>query len=246
MLIRIGCFETNSSSSHSLTVGSAQLVPFILDLPESSEGVILVGGHEFGWGPERYNDAATKISYCYLFAKDTGDETILRDVVRKATGCELQESECQGYIDHNSSDTGKNAFSSEEKLYNFLFNKNSWLFIANDNSDERSLQYVPTYTVDGEVPFKEQAKLYVDGAYVGKLPLLDDSSALEDLLNKHLDNRVDLPYGTTDNLEFNKPFAVLKRNKQEHQNNDWKYLSNNPQLRVNTNKVYTCILLPNV
>lgn len=68
--IRTGVFETNSSSSHSITlcispVSSMDKIP----LTEDGEARIYPG--EFGWGISDHNDAPTKASYCLVHAMST-------------------------------------------------------------------------------------------------------------------------------------------------------------------------------
>ena len=60
-IIRKGTFETNSSSTHSYTVSNYGSVYETL-YPDAN-GVITIKGNDFGWEFEKYDDAASKVSY---------------------------------------------------------------------------------------------------------------------------------------------------------------------------------------
>jgi hypothetical protein len=146
MKTRIGVFETNSSSSHSITISGPASVPDTLPV---IDGVLKVFPGEFGWGPDKYNDAAKKASYCltWLRADDNenggllqGNEDMFREVLQEATGAVRVEFVPRsddyhpwGYIDHQSDGECAQAFRSKESLKNFIFNPESQLIIDNDN-----------------------------------------------------------------------------------------------------------------
>ena len=62
--IRYNVFETNSSSSHTLNI-SPEMIDSMMDtsLIPNEEGSIVLGGGEFGWEWEKYNDAINKANY---------------------------------------------------------------------------------------------------------------------------------------------------------------------------------------
>lgn len=141
---RRAMFETNSSSTHSITIvnGTAD------DKLPVRAGVCRIYPGEFGWEAEDYTDAATKASYCLTYAKNDGAPDrllkMLEEVIKEATGAEKVEfterhSEFYpwGYIDHQSglteSDVCSEAFESKEKLKNFIFCSKSLLHTGNDN-----------------------------------------------------------------------------------------------------------------
>lgn len=137
---RVGVFETNSSSTHSITISeSGDLTDKLL----VENGVCEIYPGEFGWDVEEYNDATTKASYCLTWAKEYGSEKheeMLKEAIKEHTGAETVEfvpavSEYYqwGYIDHQSSDVCQKAFGSREALKNFIFNHKSWLSTDNDN-----------------------------------------------------------------------------------------------------------------
>jgi len=154
--IRQGVFETNSSSTHSVSIADSSK-DFLMDtslLPDQN-GIVELTGGEFGWDFSKYNDAETKANYMAIYSRDDEEKRqMLIDVIKKQTGadvvvCKIGES----YIDHQS-DAGENGytrkagkgFDSEETLRQFIFNKNSWLFTGNDNSSpDQNFYDVPEF-----------------------------------------------------------------------------------------------------
>ena len=136
--VRIGCFETNSSSSHSIHLG----IDFVKDTIEPSNIIVLTGS-EFGWGVESYDDALIKANYCaqafYLNTRDIDSELLntLKQVIKKETGYDVmydEESLNSGYIDHQSTNViFEEVGTDSDSIKNFIFNKNSILIIDNDN-----------------------------------------------------------------------------------------------------------------
>jgi hypothetical protein len=149
-LIRSGVWETNSSSSHSVSIAD-ETKQFVLDtLYPNDEGVIVIEGDEFGWDWFKHNDAATKASYAAIqFQYDDTTLDLIREIIMEQTGADdVTFNLDSGYIDHDSRGI---LSSSKEDLRNFIFNKNSWLFGGNDNSRTVSTFYdVPEY-IDGEI-----------------------------------------------------------------------------------------------
>ena len=156
--IRKGVFETNSSSSHSISIATADK-QFVLDtsfMPEE-DGVLRLYGGEFGWEWNKINDSNTKANYCAVCAIDDDYKSdMLIEVLQEQTGAKDVEfafnKEGYGnYIDHQSYDVPLEAFKSKETLRNFIFNLNSWLFTGNYNSSQpRSYYFVDEYR-DGKV-----------------------------------------------------------------------------------------------
>lgn len=134
--VRQGVFETNSSSSHSISI---KIKPFKKDnsLMSDFEDTITIETGEFGWGWDKYNDAYTKASYflTYYFDNEDKKDMLIR-VISKNCPCNTIKfvNDEYSYIDHQSWDI-LDEIHTEEELENFIFNKNSWLFIGNDNDD---------------------------------------------------------------------------------------------------------------
>lgn len=61
-VVRSGVFETNSSSSHSLSIGKrGSLSPF--RMPVNNDGYVEVDFGDFGWGYEKLESQLEKLSY---------------------------------------------------------------------------------------------------------------------------------------------------------------------------------------
>ena len=158
--IRQNTFETNSSSSHSITISNkghfdANALPIVEYYKGAKNCVVLTGG-EFGWGYEEFDDALTKANYLATFV-ETVEFTIekftkrdmdryrkmLIDCIKDVTGCEEVVIDVGSpnkwgsidgvYIDHQSEETGLDAFISMNDLKHFIFNRKSLLVIDNDN-----------------------------------------------------------------------------------------------------------------
>lgn len=138
---RAAIFETNSSSTHSISIEGGSYSPDVFPL---DAGVCKVHPGEFGWDVARFTDAASKASYCLTYVKGLGgrgdaETQMLRDVLKAETGCEvefvLDGDACHkwGYIDHQSSGECMRAFESEDTLRDFIFNPHSVLVTDNDN-----------------------------------------------------------------------------------------------------------------
>lgn len=143
--IRVGVFETNSSSTHSICINEPCGMDYV-SLPVDEDGCCEVFPGEFGWEERTYRDATTKASYCLTHAKAIRrDETLvelLRGVIQEQTGAKEvrftpidpdDEYYAWGYIDHQSNDVCDEAFYSTDNLRNFIFNPLSVLVTDNDN-----------------------------------------------------------------------------------------------------------------
>jgi hypothetical protein len=165
--IRKGVWETNSSSSHSVSIADTDK-QFVVDMGiiPDEYGVVTIGGGEFGWEWEKINDARTKADYCAVYCQHNDAHIeMLIDVIKEQTGAsEVDLSQVDGYIDHQSNSTASEAFVDKSTLRNFIFNKNSWLFTGNDNgSQEPSYYHVDEYR-DGKIfPPTYKFELIIDG-----------------------------------------------------------------------------------
>jgi hypothetical protein len=151
-LIRRGVFETNSSSSHSVSIGMDQDKEFVLDtIYPNQNGTITIHGDEFGWEWFKHNDAITKASYAaQQFRYDENSLETLKEVIIEQTGAEQVEfvGLDDGYVDHDSQGI---LTSSKHWLKDFIFNKNSWLFGGNDNSYPDPTFYDVPEIKDGKI-----------------------------------------------------------------------------------------------
>jgi hypothetical protein len=150
-LIRKGVFETNSSSSHSISIAD-DTKQFIMDtLYPDQFGIVTISSDEFGWDWFKYNDALTKATYAaQQFKYDTYSLEILTEVIKEQTGAnDVKFVDLDnGYVDHQSHGIVPN---DKESLRNFIFNKNSWLFGGNDNSRENPTFYNVPEIRDGKM-----------------------------------------------------------------------------------------------
>lgn len=132
---RLNVFETNSSSSHSITINTIDedwdtIIP-------NEEGIIYLNGGEFGWGYEEITDALTKANYCAVDFKENDNlleklSSVIKDFTR-ANEVIIDLSWTSSYIDHQSDGTVRYEYLSDEDLKYFIFNKKSILIIDNDN-----------------------------------------------------------------------------------------------------------------
>jgi hypothetical protein len=151
VLVRKGVFETNSSSSHSVSIAD-DTKQFVMDTIYPDQfGVVEIHGDEFGWEWFKHNDAATKASYAaQQFSYDDSALETLAEVIKEQTGADEVKfiGLDNGYVDHDSTGIVPKDRGS---LRNFIFNKNSWLFGGNDNSTPDPTFYdVPEFR-DGRI-----------------------------------------------------------------------------------------------
>ncbi len=133
--IRHNVFETNSSSTHSISINNSVKSIYDTLIPDT-DGVIRLTGGEFGWEWESYNDPMTKANYCAMDqCNHKTNLDMLVEVIKEHTGAvDVDVSNINGYVDHQSVGTSHDAFVSKETLKNFIFSPESWLFTGNDNS----------------------------------------------------------------------------------------------------------------
>lgn len=147
---RQAVFETNSSSTHSLSISSGNSSDILDTLPLTEEGDVVLTGGQFGWEVEDYNCAETKASYAAIYAlnwsgeKSAQHKEVLDTVIKQQTGCSNvvydfstdwgTDSETS-YIDHQSVEGGQlnHLFEDPEVLRQFIFNPRSVLHTDNDN-----------------------------------------------------------------------------------------------------------------
>lgn len=199
-LIRHNVWETNSSSSHSLSIADATK-EFVLDtIYPDQDGVVTVKGGEFGWEWAKYNDADTKATYAaQQFAYSSNKLDMLRQVIMEQTGADkvvfvgLED----GYVDHQSEGLLDDA--DEEKLRSFIFNKNSWAFTGNDNSSaDPTFYHVPEFKDGKKILPKYKYELKIEG-FNKTTKFLDEPT--KDELDKAFKALLD-GYQVTDDLYY--------------------------------------------
>ena len=133
---RTKVFETNSSSTHSISISNIVKEK----LPDFHGETFTLNGGEFGWGYKEFTDWQIKANYAAIAIENRKDETHkewLTDLIKEETNCGdvifvLGLDDLRSYIDHQSSVVYWDNISSKEDLYNFIFG-NSTLTIDNDN-----------------------------------------------------------------------------------------------------------------
>jgi hypothetical protein len=211
--IRLNVFETNSSSTHSITISAASRGMY--DTLPVEDGEVVLSGGEFGWEWNKYNDALTKANYAMVFSENhPAGRKMLADVIKKQTGAKtvLFKDNNYSYIDHQSGPgeggEGVKAFESEENLRDFIFSLDSWLFTGNDNEDAPSnfydvgdVKYTHILDLDGHTVYLK--------AYPNDKDLRD---SLEVLARKHHLTQYSRHYGHND-----PPFSI---GYGDHKDND--------------------------
>lgn len=137
--IRTNCFETNSSSTHSITIDSSTH-----GNTRNVRGAKIYPG-EFGWDWNRFNDFLTKASYFWTLVVDhPNDHPDLKERMERLA--EKHEftllpikagSYC--YVDHGWEHYKKfiglhPELNTDAGLFDFLTSKSCWIMLGNDNS----------------------------------------------------------------------------------------------------------------
>lgn len=232
-LIRTNCFETNSSSSHSISICDKYLIYDTIS--PNSNGEIKIYGQDFGWGFDKYNDPEIKAAYALT---DSNNVDLIVDVIKEQTGAEKVTFIENGYIDHQSTGTFSSLVTGtleqkKEIIRNFIFNKNSWLFIDNDNGgDNEEDYYVTKYRKSGSYPPIIRYKLEIENIGIIKFLTKPTKSEIIDKINDYfqthyiavnIDKKIVKNYDyktkyytfyhTTDNkyIEYDKNRIILKK-----------------------------------
>ena len=131
---RIGIFETNSSSTHSISLSKFNIID--ASFPLEDDKIILRGG-EFGWGYEKITNALTKANYCAVaYQYDESRLEMLKEAFHKVLGEDIEVEiniDDYSYIDHQSFEVASDELCTQDDIINFIFNPDSVLIIDNDN-----------------------------------------------------------------------------------------------------------------
>jgi hypothetical protein len=164
--IRQGVFETNSSSTHSVSVSKDSDGIYDTLLPEN--GILTIEGEDFGWEWQTYNDPKMKAAYAAVYLNyDSSQTEILEKVLKEHTGAkEIVFNIKNNYIDHDSVDNARSLFD-ELTLKEFIFNPKSYLMLGNDNDtpppnfyDDKNLKYTHVVSFGG---YHEKCVGYPEG-----------------------------------------------------------------------------------
>ena len=143
--IRKNVFETNSSSSHSLTIDKEGVTEYLH--VDTSSNLVVVNLDEFGWGYDTYNDPETKLSYLLTLLKEytvascpdelyeTREFKEINDIVSERCECDgITIHDFDGYVDHQSVDTIDALMKENDcTIEEFIFDPGITLVIDNDN-----------------------------------------------------------------------------------------------------------------
>lgn len=161
--IRQGVFETNSSSTHAISI--CEFHPN-MELPEV---VKFETNQEFGWEFEDYTDVYSKANYlwlaiCYKYNNLSDEDELIKAKANltqylerigvratfedcryiKSTWSRVDDKymDMRGYIDHPGDlyEMVDALLEDPNLLYGYLFNDNSMISTGNDN-DERGVNY---------------------------------------------------------------------------------------------------------
>lgn len=158
--IRMAVFETNSSSTHAISICRESAdwdMTSALEKTLPSDGFLKSSGGDFGWGVESHSDFQTKLDYLvtHIYSGDAKDglrkkehwhdsvknqrdmlDTVLSQNIDGCKGVKVIPTVGYyplGYIDHQSAGTASHAFIDESALVGYLFSEKSVLYIDNDN-----------------------------------------------------------------------------------------------------------------
>ena len=169
--VRQGVFETNSSSTHAISIMpfySPEIDGWVPSCYKVPEKVHFALDREFGWEFDTHNDVSSKAAYfwitccseyCYLDEKHNLDD-IKATVTEWLTEAGVKEvtfdmggyHECSwnegkmymdynGYVDHSDFELVELLLSNKKILLSYLFNTDSTINTGNDN-DDREVEYV--------------------------------------------------------------------------------------------------------
>lgn len=153
-VIRYGVFETNSSSSHSLTIPPvAEILSF--DKKILRAGVLDIACGDYNWEWHRYYLPENKISYIVTqLIGDQGysdDYTPINDngvairaengrldyfltIIEEYAGVKINIISNSGGVDHQSTGNGLGMIDKKEDILNLIFANGSFIETGNDNS----------------------------------------------------------------------------------------------------------------
>lgn len=177
--IRRAVFETNSSSSHSLTLPAKDALLVSFPKNQLRAGVVKLGKGEFGWEWTRIYHPLGKLEYLFTqlmpgVAVPEGDArevtnqirqqeprfNMLYGVVQGFTGCRIELIPgSDGYVDHESLGVGMELFSDEEQLKDFIFSPDAYVQTGNDNNS-------PPW----EIPTDRGPELFFEDLLVAEIP----------------------------------------------------------------------------
>lgn len=138
--VRYHCFETNSSSTHSLTIDAANYPN--KQIPK----VMTVTCGTFGWEFSKHNDFLTKASYVWTLAMVYNNERLVELMTELSVRHEFdlewltdeEKRSLEYHVDHGSEHwehmvSKKPELNTASGLWEFLISESHWLILGNDN-----------------------------------------------------------------------------------------------------------------
>lgn len=158
-LVRKSVFETNSSTCHSLVINRDGVDAVYSRLYPNENGVVeIFCGYSFGrGGTRRINDPerkaaflaiACKVKWC--FGEDRSEQILemVKDAIKKNSMAEDVVFDCleDSWLEFSGDFLIDE--SNEDFIYDFIFDKNTFLFLQGDEYDEDEKLYknLPKYT----------------------------------------------------------------------------------------------------
>ena len=173
--IRTNCFETNSSSTHSITIDSTMISAKRWVGSDIAGRKIYPG--EFGWEWKKFSSFEKKASYFWTLVAEYSCEDGPRKQLRDRLGrlaekynFELMSSDrdTYAYVDHGLEHYEKflrmhPELNTDAGLYEFLTSKSAWIMLGNDNEmgppdfllTDNQIRSAPSYlTLDVDSTFR--------------------------------------------------------------------------------------------
>lgn len=149
--VRSNCFETNSSSTHSIAIDTT------CNTPARNVRGTIVDTNDFGWEFRKFNDFETKCSY-FLTLLQYGREDVLALLYKNLVALSRKhgfllvdpDHERGHYVDHGTEHfltwVEKNPqLNTLEGLEEFLMTDSGWIMLGNDNDgDPPGFRMVPS------------------------------------------------------------------------------------------------------
>lgn len=128
---RQSVFETNSSSSHSVTLVRDELLDFGLPKEILRSGVWKLEAGEYPRGIcSRLYRPEGKLRFLLAQAEILEDDdrrSLIASAIKNATGVRIEVDASDAYIDHQSVRAGLDTIVTEDDVINFVFSKSSFL-----------------------------------------------------------------------------------------------------------------------
>ena len=228
-IIRQNVFETNSSSTHSVSLGGNNK-DFVLDtIYPDDNGIIHIDGGEYGWDNFKLNNAEDKASYVLTYFKyiDSSFDNIKNIIIEHTGAKDLIFNDNDSYIDHQSHDILK---EDKDFIIDLIFNKNSFIFGGNDNNTQSPMFYdVEEFKKDGSVLFPQYK-------YEIKIDSINDTIKWVNYpTNEQI---VDSINYLIDEISFNKEGDLIRKT-YLNQNNTFSFYSwYDLSIDLNKNRIY--------